>query len=102
MHPLRPSNPDLSSSDDEGDPEAGSRREGGQDVVRTVVDRGRDEERLIHGGCLRWSFEYFPPRTSDGFKNLFDRIERMRSLGPEFIDITWSVVPPGGKRGSDG
>jgi methylenetetrahydrofolate reductase (NADPH) len=36
-----------------------------------------------------WSFEYFPPRTAQGLQNLYDRIERMRELGPEFIDITW-------------
>ena len=58
-----------------------------------------------------WSFEYFPPRTAQvrqrydpdgechgltslqGLQNLLDRIERMRALGPEFIDITWCVVP---------
>ncbi|CAK9781082.1 methylenetetrahydrofolate reduct [Cutaneotrichosporon oleaginosum] len=41
-----------------------------------------------------WSFEYFPPRTAQGLQNLYDRIERMRNLGPEFIDITWGA---GGK-----
>jgi len=24
-----------------------------------------------------------------GLQNLLDRIERMRALGPEFVDITW-------------
>ncbi|PCH36215.1 methylenetetrahydrofolate reduct [Wolfiporia cocos MD-104 SS10] len=38
-----------------------------------------------------WSFEYFPPRTAQGLQNLLDRIERMRALGPEFIDITWNA-----------
>ncbi|KAG8988994.1 hypothetical protein FRB94_001792 [Tulasnella sp. JGI-2019a] len=38
-----------------------------------------------------WSFEYFPPRTAQGLQNLYDRIERMRQLGPEFIDITWNA-----------
>jgi len=38
-----------------------------------------------------WSFEYFPPRTAQGLQNLLDRIERMRRLGPEFIDITWNA-----------
>jgi hypothetical protein len=37
----------------------------------------------------RWSFEFFPPRTAQGLQNLYDRIERMRGFGPEFIDITW-------------
>ncbi|KAE9399560.1 methylenetetrahydrofolate reduct [Gymnopus androsaceus JB14] len=38
-----------------------------------------------------WSFEYFPPRTAQGLQNLLDRIERMRGLGPEFIDVTWNA-----------
>ncbi|EPT01133.1 hypothetical protein FOMPIDRAFT_1023440 [Fomitopsis schrenkii] len=38
-----------------------------------------------------WSFEYFPPRTAQGLQNLLDRIERMRALGPEFVDITWNA-----------
>lgn len=57
-------------------------------------------------GRVWWSFEYFPPRTAQvmapyatnstiltcyvqGLQNLLDRIERMRALGPEFVDITW-------------
>ena len=59
-------------------------------------------------GKVWWSFEYFPPRTAQvgqwrqdasmfslpslqGLQNLLDRIERMRALGPEFIDITWWI-----------
>ncbi|KAF8705297.1 Methylenetetrahydrofolate reductase, partial [Rhizoctonia solani] len=42
-------------------------------------------------GRIWWSFEYFPPRTAQGLQNLLDRIERMRGLGPEFIDITWNA-----------
>ncbi|KAF9188086.1 hypothetical protein BGZ51_000882 [Haplosporangium sp. Z 767] len=38
-----------------------------------------------------WSFEYFPPKTTAGVQNLFDRMERMYSLGPEFVDITWNA-----------
>lgn len=30
--------------------------------------------------------------SKQGLQNLLDRIERMRALGPEFIDITWSVL----------
>ncbi|KAF8461472.1 methylenetetrahydrofolate reductase-domain-containing protein [Russula ochroleuca] len=42
-------------------------------------------------GKVWWSFEYFPPRTDQGLQNLLDRIERMRALGPGFIDITWNA-----------
>ncbi|SGZ26055.1 BQ5605_C024g09825 [Microbotryum silenes-dioicae] len=38
-----------------------------------------------------WSFEFFPPRTPDGWANLYDRIERMKQLGPIFVDITWGA-----------
>jgi methylenetetrahydrofolate reductase (NADPH) len=62
-------------------------------------------EQSIKDDKVWWSFEYFPPRTAQvlfthcdqdhsliiqkGLQNLLDRIERMRALGPEFIDITW-------------
>ncbi|KAI8870171.1 methylenetetrahydrofolate reduct [Ramicandelaber brevisporus] len=38
-----------------------------------------------------WSFEFFPPKTAQGVANLYDRLERMYSLGPEFIDVTWGA-----------
>ncbi|RHZ57906.1 hypothetical protein Glove_382g40 [Diversispora epigaea] len=38
-----------------------------------------------------WSFEYFPPKTQQGIQYLYDRMERMYRLGPEFIDITWNA-----------
>ncbi len=38
-----------------------------------------------------WSFEYFPPKTETGIINLYDRIERMASLEPEFVDVTWNT-----------
>lgn len=70
-------------------------------ISQKIQQSARDDK-------LWWSFEYFPPRTaqvcllnhsknpnhqtiviSKGLQNLLDRIERMRALGPEFIDITW-------------
>lgn len=38
-----------------------------------------------------WSFEYFPPKTEVGVSNLYDRMDRMYQLGPEFIDVTWNA-----------
>ena len=65
-------------------------------------------------GRTFWSFEFFPPRTAQvslcskvmqiwvlmekGLQNLYDRIERMRNLGPEFIDITWCESAARGQR----
>ncbi|KAI8825041.1 methylenetetrahydrofolate reductase-domain-containing protein [Fimicolochytrium jonesii] len=45
---------------------------------------------LADGRCF-WSFEYFPPKTEAGVINLYDRMERMYQLGPEFIDVTWNA-----------
>ncbi|EJF64401.1 methylenetetrahydrofolate reduct [Dichomitus squalens LYAD-421 SS1] len=49
------------------------------------IEQAAKEDRIW------WSFEYFPPRTAQGLQNLLDRIERMRALGPEFVDITWNA-----------
>lgn len=38
-----------------------------------------------------WSFEFFPPKTAQGVLNLYDRLERMYRLKPEFIDVTWGA-----------
>eukprot|EP00448_Togula_jolla_P006835 CAMPEP_0170613060 /NCGR_PEP_ID=MMETSP0224-20130122/24067_1 /TAXON_ID=285029 /ORGANISM="Togula jolla, Strain CCCM 725" /LENGTH=813 /DNA_ID=CAMNT_0010938629 /DNA_START=39 /DNA_END=2480 /DNA_ORIENTATION=- len=38
-----------------------------------------------------YSFEYFPPRTEDGVKNLKNRIQRMKQLNPLFMDFTWGA-----------
>ncbi|KAG0220573.1 hypothetical protein BGX31_010837 [Mortierella sp. GBA43] len=48
-------------------------------------------KRAEEEGRPFWSFEYFPPKTTAGVQNLFDRMERMYNLGPEFIDITWNA-----------
>mmetsp|Transcript_11709 Transcript_11709/g.19880 ORF Transcript_11709/g.19880 Transcript_11709/m.19880 type:complete len:383 (+) Transcript_11709:187-1335(+) len=37
------------------------------------------------------SFEYFPPRTAEGVANLYDRIARMASQEPLFVDFTWGA-----------
>ncbi len=38
-----------------------------------------------------YSFEYFPPATEAGLHNLYARIERMATLEPVFVDITWGA-----------
>ncbi|RPD64121.1 methylenetetrahydrofolate reduct [Lentinus tigrinus ALCF2SS1-7] len=53
--------------------------------ISQKIEQAAKEDRVW------WSFEYFPPRTAQGLQNLLDRIERMRALGPEFVDITWNA-----------
>lgn len=38
-----------------------------------------------------FSFEFFVPKTSQGVQNLYDRMDRMYSLNPQFIDVTWNA-----------
>lgn len=45
----------------------------------------RKEGRTTH------SFEYFPPKTSQGLTNLYERMDRMHDLGPSFCDVTWGA-----------
>jgi len=42
-------------------------------------------------GKIFYSFEFFPPKTDFGLDNLYSRIDRMASLGPAYIDITWGA-----------
>ncbi|KAL0097365.1 methylenetetrahydrofolate reductase-domain-containing protein [Phycomyces blakesleeanus] len=53
-----------------------------------VIDKIK---RAEEEGRVYWSFEYFPPKTTQGVQNLYDRIERMQKFGPEFIDVTWGA-----------
>eukprot|EP00971_Amphidinium_carterae_P086794 1717428-Amphidinium_carterae.2 len=47
---------------------------------------------LIAASKSTWfSFEYFPPKTDDGVKNLKNRIDRMKKLKPLFTDFTWGA-----------
>ena len=42
-------------------------------------------------GKTFYSFEFFPPKTDFGLDNLYSRIDRMASLQPAYIDITWGA-----------
>ncbi|KAG0206631.1 hypothetical protein BGX28_001970 [Mortierella sp. GBA30] len=53
-----------------------------------IVDK--IQQKAVEGKPF-YSFEYFPPKTSQGLSNLFDRIERMQTLSPTFITCTWGA-----------
>lgn len=57
-----------------------------------LVGENRDGEAADHwsGQAISHNHSERGHRlTGQGLQNLYDRIERMRGLGPEFIDITW-------------
>lgn len=52
-------------------------------VVERIQALGPDEKF-----CL---FEFFPPKTDAGFRNLLARLHRMRDLNPLFVSVTWGA-----------
>ena len=62
------------------------------DYKMHISDKLADAQRA---GKPVFSFEFFPPKTEQGVQNLYDRIDRMHSLGPAFVDVTWGA---GGSR----
>ncbi|MGH7818838.1 MAG: methylenetetrahydrofolate reductase, partial [Candidatus Binatia bacterium] len=51
---------------------------------RVIRDRFRSEPRTF-------SFEFFPPRTPEAVEGLFRTAERLRSLSPSFISVTYGA-----------
>jgi methylenetetrahydrofolate reductase (NADPH) len=49
------------------------------------IKKAQEEKRIL------FSFEYFPPKTPEGVKNLYERMDRMGQLEPAWIDVTWGA-----------
>eukprot|EP01098_Paradermamoeba_levis_P011692 TRINITY_DN5030_c0_g1_i1.p1 TRINITY_DN5030_c0_g1~~TRINITY_DN5030_c0_g1_i1.p1 ORF type:complete len:589 (+),score=188.41 TRINITY_DN5030_c0_g1_i1:71-1837(+) len=49
------------------------------------LNQAIEAKKVLH------SFEYFPPKTNDGVRNLYDRLDRMGLLEPCWIDVTWGA-----------
>jgi methylenetetrahydrofolate reductase (NADPH) len=49
-------------------------------------------DKLLHSPVEPYfSFEFFPPKTEAGVENLYLRMDRMTTLQPVFIDVTWGA-----------
>lgn len=53
-------------------------------IIDDLKERIAKKERFF-------SFEYFPPKTDEGVRNLLERQRRMAQLNPAFCDITWGA-----------
>ncbi len=51
------------------------------DILRFARERGEPI----------FSFEFFPPRTDDGVRQLFETVEALRPLGPAFVSVTYGA-----------
>ncbi len=38
-----------------------------------------------------FSFEFFPPKTDEGVRQLFETVEALRSLGPAYVSVTYGA-----------
>ncbi len=38
-----------------------------------------------------FSFEFFPPKTDEGFRSLYRTIEKLKSRSPDFVSVTWGA-----------
>ena len=49
--------------------------------------------RLVNGRGkrLRVSFEFFPPKTEEMERSLWDAIERLSPLSPHFVSVTYGA-----------
>lgn len=58
--------------------------------LQELLNRKKDTKWDNKDG-ITFSFEFFPPKTEAGVKNLDARLGRMRGMAPEFIDYTWGA-----------
>jgi len=50
----------------------------------------RIDEILAAGGPV-FSFEFFPPKTQDGERNLYSALAELRTLEPSFVSVTYGA-----------
>jgi len=51
----------------------------------------RIDEIIAADGDPVFSFEFFPPKTEEGERNLYAALEALRSLEPAFVSVTWGA-----------
>ena len=48
-------------------------------------------DRLLDGGTPTFSFEFFPPKTEQGERNLEAALAELRALEPSFVSVTYGA-----------
>lgn len=57
-----------------------------------TMDKITDKIAALPPGSDYFSLEFFPPKTQQGFSNLYARLQRMsHSLRPLFVNVTWGA-----------
>lgn len=48
-------------------------------------------DEIVMGPEPCFSFEFFPPKTEEGERNLFLALEQLEELSPSFVSVTWGA-----------
>lgn len=48
-------------------------------------------DEILASGEPSFSFEFFPPKTAEGERNLHDALEELRTLEPAFVSVTYGA-----------
>ncbi len=51
----------------------------------------RIDEIIAAGTDPVFSFEFFPPKTEEGERNLYEALAALRALEPAFVSVTWGA-----------
>jgi methylenetetrahydrofolate reductase (NADPH) len=51
----------------------------------------RIDEIIAANGDPVFSFEFFPPKTEEGERNLYEALAALRALEPAFVSVTWGA-----------
>ncbi len=54
-------------------------------------DHARTIKELLAGGAQSFSFEFFPPKTEQGERSLFQALRELEQLRPTFVSVTYGA-----------
>jgi methylenetetrahydrofolate reductase (NADPH) len=59
--------------------------------VATAAPAATSVAELLKQGRHSWSFEFFPPKTDDGERQLWQAMRELEALAPTFVSVTYGA-----------